>query len=188
MDAELEEKTGRQIAVETIGIAPVTVLWWLNNFETHTSIELPSELRSDLVLETEYFALYYLRKQFANHLDSETSERVLSNAMDILAFLLSTTYFQVGDSAELEPALKVTLRDSLNERTRAYANLKATFFARIVGRLPTIADQFATIVYRSVFSRANLSKKVAGSFADDMAREIYGLKPGKMIEEAKHGY
>jgi hypothetical protein len=189
MDADLEMKTGRRIAVETFTIAPLHILEWLNKFETETSTEIPSELRANLVLETDYFAFYYLRKRFANFLDAETNERVFSNAIDILAFLLSATYFKPKDGAkELEARLKVSLREFLKERACIYASLRPTFLERISGRTPTIANVFAGFVHHWAFSKMNLSKKIAGLFAQDMANQIYSLHPPEMIHEAENSF
>jgi hypothetical protein len=189
MDADLEMKTGRQIAALTFAIAPGHILEWINNLETETSTGLPNELRTNLVLETDYFAFYYLRKRFSNFLDSETNDRVFSKAIDILAFLLSSVYFRAGDGAkELEARLKVTLREFLAERTKIYASLKPTFFECIARRTPTIANVFAGFVHHWVFSKLNLSKKIAGRFAEDMANRIYVLDPPEMIREAENGF
>jgi hypothetical protein len=187
MDADLEEKTGRQIAVVTFAIAPGYILEWLNNFETETSTAVPSELRDSLILETEYFAYFYLQKRFANYLDAEANGRVFSRAIDMLAFFLSSCYFQVGDGAEkLEAKLKVTLRDILKERANFYAVPRRTFFERITGRTPSIANTFATLVQHWVFSKMNLNKRVAESFAQDMVNRIYSLHPQEMIREAEN--
>jgi hypothetical protein len=191
MDADLERRTGRRIAVLTFGIAPGQILDWLNNLETETSTEIPSELRTTLVLETDYFAFYYLKKRFANFLDAETNDKVFSHAVDILAFLLSTVYFRPGDyegAKQLEPQLKVNLREFLNDRAGTYASLKPTFFQRITGETPTILNVFASFVHYWVFAKLNMSKKVAGLFAQEMAHEIYSLNPPEMIREAENSF
>ena len=191
MDADLEMKTGRQIAVKTFAIAPGQILEWLNNFETETSKEIPSELRTTLVLETDYFAFYYLRKRFANFLDVGTNDRVFSHAVDILAFLLSTVYFRPGDSEgaeKLETQLKVSLREFLSDRAGIYASLKPTFFQRITGQTPTNLNVFGSFVHYWVFAKLKMSKKVAGLFAQEMAHEIYSLSPPEMIREAEHSF
>jgi hypothetical protein len=188
LDANLEEKTGRKIAVVTFAIAPGYILEWLNRFETETSTKIPNnELRSDLVLETEYFAYYYLQKRFANFIGAESNERVFSTAIDTLAFFLSTCYFQVGErSGELETQLKVTLRERLRARANFYGSPKMSFLDKIFRRTPNIVNQFATIVYHSVFAKVNLNKRVAERFAEDLVSQIYSLHPPEMIREAEH--
>jgi len=191
MDADLEMKTGRQIAVKTFAVAPGQLLEWMNNFETETSTEIPGELRTSLALETDYFAFYYLRKRFANFLDAETNDRVFSHAVDIMAFLLSTVYFRPGDfegAKELEPRLKASLREFLNERAGIYGSLKPTFLQRITGQTPTILNVFASLVHYWVFSKLKMSKKVSALFAQEMAHEIYSLNPQEIIREAEHSF
>jgi hypothetical protein len=191
MDTDLEMKTGRQIAVKTFAIAPGQILDWINNFETETSTKIPSELRTTLVLETEYFAFYYLRKRFANFLDEESNDRVFSHAIDILAYLLSTVYFQPVESEgaeKLEARLKISLREFLNDRAGIYASLKPTFFQRITGQTPTILNVFGSFVHYWVFAKLSMSKKVAGLFTQEMAHEVYSLNPQEMIREAEHSF
>lgn len=191
MDTNLEEKTGRKIAVVVFAIAPGYILEWLNRFETETATAVPSELRDALILETDYFALYYLRKRFANFIDVDANARVFSNAIDTMAYFLSALYLRPNDGVEtekLEAKLKETLPEILKERERIYATMKPGFFDRIRGRTPNIGNTFATLVHHWVFAKMNLNRRVAEGFAEDLVSQIYGLHPPEMIREAENSF
>lgn len=191
MGANLEEKTGRKIAAVIFAIAPGYILEWLNKFETETSTAVPSELRASLILETDYFALYYLKKRFANFIDVDANERVFSNAIDTMAYFLSTLYLRPNAGAEtekLEAKLKVTLPEFLKEREGIYATMKPSFFERMLGHTPNIGNTFATLVHHWVFAKMNLNRRVAKSFAEDLVRRIYSLHPTEIIREAENSF